>query len=209
MGIQKTELKRQSLHIIIGLAVIFLLYKEILTATHLFIILILSGILSLLSLRFRIPIIYWFLRNFERPKQPRRFPGKGFIFFLIGVLLVIKLFERDVALAAIMILTLGDSISHIIGKNFGRVRHPLNGSKSVEGTIVGVFTGFIGVLILTLLIKNFSVGLLAAFLGSLVAMSIEALELKLGGGEVDDNIIVPLVSGTVIYLIQTNFAIFV
>lgn len=208
MRVDKLEIKRQAFHLALGLSVIFLLFKGILVPGTLFIILLISGGLSFLSLKFKIPIVSWFLRHFEREKALKTFPGKGFIFFLAGVLLVIKLFEKDIALAAIMILTMGDSVSHVIGRHIGRIKHPLNGLKSIEGTIAGIIAGFVGILGLIWLIPGFSITLLQAFFASLIAITLEAIELKMGGSAVDDNFIVPLVAGATIYLIQTNFGVF-
>jgi len=52
------------------------------------------------------------------------------------------------------------------------------------------------------------VSALEAFFGSLIAMFVESVEFKLSDNIVDDNIIVPLVSGTVMYLISTGFSVF-
>lgn len=208
MVIDKLEIKRQTFHLLVGLFVIFLLVKGILIPTTLFIILLISGTLSFMSLKFKIPVINWFLKHFEREKALKTFPGKGFIFFLAGVLLVIKLFERDVALASVMVLSAGDSVSHIVGRHIGRIKHPLNGLKSIEGTVSGIIAGFIGILLLIWLIPGFSVTALQAFFASVVAITLEAIELKMGGGSVDDNFIVPLIAGTTIYLMQTHFSVF-
>ncbi len=185
MEINKFEIRRQAVHICLGL---------ILNSLILFIILIIGIIISILSRKFRIPVIYSFLKLFERKHTLKTFPGRGTISFLIGCLLVLQLFEKDIALASIMILTFGDSVSHLFGWHIGRKRHPLNCLKSIEGNIAGAIAGFLGAM--------FFISPLPALLASFGAMTAEAVELKMNERIVDDNIIVPLVAGTIIYLIS-------
>jgi len=147
MKINRFELRRQVFHICLGLAIIILLINNILNSLILFIILIAGILISILSKKFKIPIVYSFLKIFERKDALKTFPGKGAISFLMGCLLVLQLFERDIALASIMILTFGDSVSHLFGLHFGRKKHPLNCLKSIEGNITGAITGFLGAII--------------------------------------------------------------
>ncbi len=194
MEINKFEIRRQAVHICLGLIIVILLINNILNSLILFIILIIGIIISILSRKFRIPVIYSFLKLFERKHTLKTFPGRGTISFLIGCLLVLQLFEKDIALASIMILTFGDSVSHLFGWHIGRKRHPLNCLKSIEGNIAGAIAGFLGAM--------FFISPLPALLASFGAMTAEAVELKMNERIVDDNIIVPLVAGTIIYLIS-------
>ena len=194
MEINRFEIRRQAFHICLGLIIVVLLTHNILNSLILFIILIAGILISILSKKFKIPVIYSFLKIFERKDTLKTFPGKGTISFLIGCLLVLQLFERDIALASIMILTFGDSVSHLFGWHMGRKKHPLNCFKSIEGNIAGAITGFIGAI--------FFISPLPALLASFGAMTAEAVELKMNNKIVDDNIIVPLVAGTIIFLIR-------
>jgi len=194
MEINRFEIRRQAFHICLGLIIVVLLTHNILNSLILFIILIAGILISILSKKFKIPVIYSFLKIFERKDTLKTFPGKGTISFLIGCLLVLQLFERDIALASIMILTFGDSVSHLFGWHMGRKKHPLNCLKSIEGNIAGAITGFIGAI--------FFISPLPALLASFGAMTAEAVELKMNNKIVDDNIIVPLVAGTIIFLIR-------
>lgn len=194
MSLNWLEIKRQLLHVLIGTVVLFLLILNILTPLHLFLIIIISSILSILSKNFRIPIVAWFLDNFERKKDRIKFPGRGFISFFIGTLLAIKLFEPPIAYASIMVLTIGDTVSHLIGNHIGRTKHPLNSYKSLEGNIAGGIAGFIGAM--------FFVQPWLAAIGSFGAMTIEAIQFKMNNTIIDDNIIVPLVCGAFIMTAQ-------
>jgi len=194
MEINKFEIRRQAFHICLGLIIVVLLINNILNSLILFVILLIGILLSILSKKFKIPVIYSFLKIFERKATLKTFPGKGTISFLIGCLLVLQLFDRDIALASIIVLTFGDSVSHLFGWHMGRKKHPLNCFKSIEGNIAGAITGFIGAM--------FFISPLPALLASFGAMTAEAVELKMNNRIIDDNIIVPLVAGTIIHLIR-------
>ena len=97
-------------------------------------------------------------------------------------------------MASIMILALGDSVSHLYGLHYGRIKHPLSSTKFFEGTIAGFIAGFIGALIF--------LPWLEAFLASLAAMAVEAIEIKIGAGQVDDNLIIPVVAGAAVLAVR-------
>jgi dolichol kinase len=197
MEINKFEIRRQIFHICLGLAIVFLLQHNTINSLTLFVVLIIGIITSLLSKKYKIPIIYHFLKIFERKKTIKNFPGRGTISFFIGCLLVAQLFERNIALASMMVLTFGDSISHLVGWHIGRKKHPLNCLKSIEGNVAGAIAGFIGAM--------FFVSPLYALLASFGAMTAEAVEIKMNERIVDDNITVPLVAGTVMHLLRIYF----
>ena len=124
-----------------------------------------------------------------------RFPGRGTLFFVIGSLLVIQLFELKIALAAIMVLTLGDSVSHLFGAQFGQIKNIFNGKsrKLLEGTLAGTVAGFFGAMLF--------VPIPEAFLGSLGAMIAEVVQIDFNEKTLDDNMVVPLVAGTVMLIV--------
>jgi len=191
--IDSLELKRKILHMLVGISALLLLIYNIITPLIIFIVLIAGIFVSLLSLKIRIPLISWFLDNFERDKDKNRLPGKGVIFAFIGVLLVLQLFEKNIALASLAILTFSDSISLLIGKYFGKTKSILNKNKNIEGTIAGILIGPI--------FACFFVPFYLAFAGSLTAGISELLTIKIGNIKIDDNLIIPLAAGTIIFLI--------
>ena len=105
-------------------------------------------------------------------------------------------FPKDVALASMIILALGDSIAPLIGR-YGRIRHPFSKKKFLEGAIIGFIAGFIGAIIF--------VEAIPALIASLVAMIIEGIDLEFRFNPLDDNIFMPLISGLVILLMRTIF----
>lgn len=195
------EIKRKIAHLCTGLFLVITYFYGFLTQRYLFFLIIFFGIISLISLKFKLPVANFLLQNFERKKYIKQFPFKGMIFFLGGSLLVIKLFPKDIALASIMILTLGDSTAYLIGQFLGKTKLAFNGLKKLEGILAGMFLAFFG----SILFVSYT----EAFFGSLFAMIVEGAGFKIGVSDIDDNFIVPLVAGTVIYLFRTGFKIFI
>ncbi len=187
------ELKRKILHILIGITALLLLVYDIINSLIIFVILTIGVFVSLLSLKIRIPIISWFLDNFERNKDKNTLPGRGIIFAVVGSLLTIQLFETNIALASIIILTFADPISHLIGKYFGKTKSPLNKTKNIEGHIVGA--------IISSLFAMFFVHPVLAISGSLAAMLFESIIIEVQKIQLDDNLIIPLAAGTTMFLI--------
>lgn len=192
----KPEFFRQIIHLVVGIITVILFYYEFITPWTVFLIVLVGLLLSFIVKRIRVPVVSFCLDLWEREEIKKTFPGKGMIFFFIGVLLVTKLFERDIALAAIMILALGDSLSHLVGEQFGKIRNIFNGKskKLLEGTVAGIVSGTIGALLF--------VPFPQAFLGSTAAMIAEVIKIDFNERTLDDNVVVPLVAGTVMYIIR-------
>jgi dolichol kinase len=194
--ISRLKIKRAAFHILLGTIILCLsinFYNKV--RLILFLVLAFGIILSLLSLRFKLPFIYFMLKKFEKPRYIRKFPGKGTLFFVAGSLLVLKLFSRTMAFASIAILTFADPLASLSGLLFGRkgYKKPFKTFKKIEGTIAGIAIGFFA--------AAFFVPYIEAILASVAAMLAEALTLKLGGDDVDDNIIVPLAAAMAMYLV--------
>ncbi|MBI2671388.1 hypothetical protein HYX16_00470 [Candidatus Woesearchaeota archaeon] len=196
----RLEVRRKIAHILLGLTIVSGLYFKIIEEKYLFFAIIFVTVLSLLSAKFKLPVVSFLLRKFERENLLNDFPFKGALFFLGGALLTIRIFSKDIAMASIMILTFGDSVSFLFGKFLGKIRLKFNDLKNLEGILAGMLAAFIGSL--------FFVNIIEAFFASLMAMFIEGAGFKIGVSDVDDNLIVPLVAGTVIYLFRTNFVVF-
>lgn len=186
------ELKRQIFHILLGMAFVVLLMYGFISKEIIFAAIIAGIALSYLSKKTKVPIIYNLLETFERKDKIKDFPGKGIIFYFIGVFIALLLFPKDIAMASIMVLALGDSISHLFGLHFGKTKHPLSKTKLLEGTIAGFIAGFTGAL--------FFLPWHEAFFASLIAMAVEAIEIKIGAQQVDDNLIVPFAAGAAVWL---------
>lgn len=193
--VDELEFRRQMLHLVAGVVVVVLLYFNIINVYIIFLILLIGVTLSIISKKIKIPFIYWMLKNFDRPHHIKSFPGKGPLFMVLGIFLSLLFFQKNVALASIMILSVGDSLSHIVGRYFGKTKHPLSNVKLLEGSVVGTIAAFLGALIF--------VNALEAFLASLAAMTFEAVDIKAKKHFADDNLLIPVISGAVISLIRT------
>lgn len=190
------ELRRQILHVITGTIILFGYYYDLISSLGLFLILISGVLLSFIVKYQRIPLISDFLELFQREDEQKTVPAKGAIFFFLGVLLATKIFTKDIALASIAILTFGDSVSHIFGKEFGRMKNFLNknSKKVLEGSFAGAICGSLGALLF--------VSPVEAILASFIAMLSELAEMKFAEKIIDDNLLIPLVAGTVITLLR-------
>lgn len=129
---------------------------------------------------------------FERLHHFKSFPGRGPIFFTLGASLCFLLFPPPLAYASLMILSVGDSVSHLIGRQFGKVKTPLHPEKYIEGSIVAFLLSVPFAFL-------FFPHLLTVILASLAAMLVELPTLRLGPWRVDDNLLIPLVAGSVMW----------
>jgi undecaprenyl-diphosphatase len=182
----KFELRRQIAHLLTGLSIVILLKYKILSPEILFGVLVLGGIVSIISRKYRIPVIWKILKFFERPNVINYFPGKGSFFLVLGSLLTLVLFPRDIALAAITIMAVGDAITTVIGTYFGKIKNPLCPSKHLEGTIMAI--------ILSTIAAFSFVSFEKAFLGAVAGMAFESLTVRFFDRIIDDNILIPLVA---------------
>lgn len=190
----KPETKRRIFHIVNGIVFVSLIYFGIITPLVLIIILIVGGMFCLLSLKYKIPIIDSLLKHLERPEDIKVFPGKGSFYYVLGVLLVLVLFEKDIAMASIMIMALGDSVAPVVGHYYGKIKHPLSDKKFLEGTVAGGIAAFLGAVIFISPVE-------AAF-ASIVAMIVEGINIKFSGVSINDNISMPVAAGLVIWLLR-------
>lgn len=190
MGLNKLELKRQVFHALLGVVIVFGVLYGLLTVKSLLMIFIVGAVISALSVRWKVPVVSWFLGHFDRKGE--KIPGRGAMFFVLGSLLVLALFPRHVALASILVLAFGDAAATLVGVHLGKIRSVT--MKTLEGFFAGACAGFLGAL--------FFVDYVSAFAGSIAAMCFELLEIRLGRKVIDDNFMVPLAAGLVMYAVS-------
>jgi dolichol kinase len=171
---------------IFGIFIVLMLYLHWFNIYHLLVILFLGLLFSYLCKHYDVPVASWMMEKFERPEYRKTFPGRGPIFFMTGSILVVYVFPLKIALASILVLSLGDAISHIFGKLLSKKTYVH--LKSLEGTVAGVLVAFLGALIF--------VNIYAAIFGSSLAMLIENIKMDY----FDDNLLVPLVAALVMSL---------
>ena len=188
------ELNRQLFHLFLGLIIVALLLYEIIDKKIMLFLALIGLVLSYSCKKAKIPAIYQLLKIFERKEDLKAFPGKGMIFYFIGCCVSLFLFSNEIAMASIMVLALGDSISHIFGLHYGKTKTFLSKTKFLEGTIAGFIAGFAGALMF--------LPWLEAFFASLSAMIIEAIEIKIGTKQINDNLIVPFAAGAAVWILR-------
>lgn len=136
-----------------------------------------------------------FVMKFERNDAPR--PFLGAIWFYTGCGISFIIFPFAVASAACAMLALGDAISTIVGKRFGRRR--ILSTKTIEGSLIffimAIFAGIV------------FVNPVIALAGAIVASMAELLpDLALFSslkkkGIIDDNWTIPIIAGFVMSLL--------
>ncbi len=189
----KFELRRQIAHLVIGGILVFLIELNLITVNILILVLILGGLLSLITKYRPIPLLHDLLIKFERAEDLKYFPGKGPFFMILGTLLCLAFFPIEIAKAAIVILAIGDSISHIVGRYFGKTPVPFAPNKKLEGTIVAIILSTLGALLFVNIEK--------AFIASLIVISLEAIYPAKIARFFDDNLMVPLLAGLIMLYI--------
>lgn len=112
----------------------------------------------------------------------------GATYILWCVVATVALYRRDIAVAALAFIVVGDTLAALIGRKFGRHKF---GRKSLEGSL--------GCLVGTLLVAFVAPGLATsvAVTGAVVATVTEAFS-----GPIDDNVSVPLISGLAMHFLE-------
>ena len=130
----------------------------------------------------------WFTSRFSvLLKESESSQTLGSTYLLAATLLAFLLFDRDVAVLALLFVAVGDPLAALVGQRYGRARIR---KKSVEGSLafmVGAAqVGWV------LIAGGLDISLWVVMSGAAVAALVELLSLP-----PDDNITVPLVAGAV------------
>ncbi len=182
---KRFEIARQIIHIVLGLATVVLLYFGIISKWFVLGIAIIIAVIFFIRLKWELPIIDKIISKFERPRKRHHYEGP--LAFFLGMFAVLFVFEKNTALAGIMIMVLGDSASTIFGRLFGRIRIPWS-RKTIIGSVSGIVFGFLGALLF--------VPALHAIIASFVAMIVESFDKDLI--DINDNILMPVSASAVI-----------
>jgi undecaprenyl-diphosphatase len=186
---ENLELRRQIAHAITGIVLIFLVVMGVVDAVTLAVVLV-AGLAGVVIIKnYRIPVVSKILEFFEREKDLRLFPGKGPFFFILGSFLALLFFRRDIALASIAVMAIGDAAATVTGYYFGKYKNPFNPLKHLEGT-------FLAIILSTVAAFTF-VPFNLAFLGSIVGIIFESLTIKFLDRVLDDNLLIPIIAGIV------------
>lgn len=109
--------------------------------------------------------------------------------YVTALVILSSLFPIDLAVAALMVLGVGDPAAAIIGRRFGRIRTV--GGRTLEGSLAFVVAGFLAAWA-TLAVWHPDAGALPAL--ALAAAVGGAVGELLSRGHLDDNLVIPLVA---------------
>ena len=124
----------------------------------------------------KIPLFHFLFREKEESQL------SGHVFFIIGAIISISVFSKDIAYTSILMTTFGDLSAALVGKTFGRNRI-FGKAKSLEGCAAEFAV-------------NFLIGYV--FLGNLIiayVMAFTATIVEATAGKIDDNLAIPVFSG--------------
>lgn len=130
----------------------------------------------------RLPLFYELTMKMSRSNERKHFIAPP-VFLAVGIILVLLIFPRNIAYTSITIVAIGDPLAAYAGGKLGR-RHV--GRKSLEGFAIGTFAAFA----LTLFLVPPNIGAIGSIVGMIVELA----------GVLDDNLTIPLSSGTAMYL---------
>jgi phytol kinase len=132
-----------------------------------------------LDLDFKIPFFHKFIRSKEEHS------ASGVIFFLSSAIIALAAFDTSIALAALLMTTFGDMLAAVVGARHGTTI--LFRNKTVVGFVTELITNLVVAVIISL---TFSVNIYI-----LIVMAFAATITEIMVDELDDNLIVPIVSG--------------
>jgi phytol kinase len=187
----KFEIKRKFIHIFALLYLVIYLYFEY-KFNHNIGLLALAIILTFFLIldyfrvlkQKKIPIFHIFWRESEKNKLG------GQVYFILGALISFAVFDKSIAITALLMTIFGDMAAAIFGISFGK--HWIKGLKETawEGVIAQFFVDLI---IAFIILNNLFISLLMA----LIATTVETLFTH-----VDDNLSIPIFSGLVGQIIK-------
>lgn len=170
----KNEIARKTIH----LSSIFVIFSDT----------FLNHSLTIFALIFLI-LIYLFselLRNKFKTNSISRitnycsynFEKKSFVYspliFALSILILLTFFPKSQAYVGIIVLTLGDGISGLVGKLFGRNKIFYNKKKSFEGSFSMFIVSFFSLIFFT---KNIQLSFIISMVGTIVeSFSNEAID---------------------------------
>ena len=190
--IEIVDYKRKLMHFFMGISFVYVMHSEIDFIKYkleliMAALLLFTLALSLIAKSLRPKPLMDILKHFDKPEDLKVFPAKGAVYYLIGALITILLFDRDIASASILILAVGDPLAHVFGMYYGKTKLLINDKKVLEGTLAGTFFATIA--------ASFIVPFPISFFGAAFGMIAEAFELEFLN--LDDNFFIPVVAGFV------------
>ncbi len=147
-----------------------------------------------IELKKKVPLIsllWWVKRKKEKEKLGAE------VFFLIGSIICLAVFDLRVAIAAILMTTFGDLAAALIGKRFGKHWLPYLKNRAWEGIIAELAADLIiGFIVLrTTFWWLGGVGFGQPLWPVIIVMAITATVVETIISKLDDNLLIPVFSG--------------
>lgn len=144
-----------------------------------------------------LPISKFMIRAEEQLKESAMVP------YLMGVLLTIITFPKEIALVGIYTLAFADPLSAIIGIKFGK--HKISETRSYEGS----FAFFICTFLCSLLVlSGYYYGMTPSILIISFILGCAGTILDLFPMKIDDNLTIPLFTSSLLWVLTVLFGIF-
>ena len=147
---KELELRRKLFHLILGSCIAFAVYLLKPVYGNLVLVPLVLGVVVMLLIPRVMPknkVAGQLMYHFERRKDIETFPFKGAIHYGIGVFFPILLLDVKTACAIVLVLSVGDAFSTLIGKFHGKTRIHQMGFKSVEGSLAFLVSAFVVALV--------------------------------------------------------------
>ena len=185
------EIGRKIIHItiLIVLAAYFIIQDSMVSAGYTAVLAKQVALLSLVALLIIFLILEYlrlelgwrmpFFSQFIRPKEQNRM--YGVIYFLSATIISLAVFNKEIALAALLMTTFGDMVAALIGKKYGTTLIYRN--KTWAGFLAEMGTNLVvGFLVLDSIYVILGMAIVATVVETLV-------------DELDDNLLIPILSG--------------
>lgn len=185
----KVELTAKSLHLLLGVLLVLLLRAEVLRLGVFGLLIVLYAALLLFNYRYERELL---TRALSIGRADARIPGLDFLVYIVAAWIVWWLFPAPIASAAILILAVADPLAHLISGGFGGTRAATTRKSYLYGGIAGVVGGTLAAWLY--------VPFVPALLASMVAMIVEAGELRVADHHIDDNLTIPLAAAITLTL---------
>ena len=204
----KLEIARKGIHILsTSFILIYLIFAYLfnhkvgLFALAFLLVVLIESEYVRIELGKKIPLIsrLWAVK---RAKEKEKLGGE--VFFLIGAIICLAIFNLPIAIAAILMTTFGDLAAALIGKKFGKHWIQNLKNRAWEGVIaefiINIIIGFL--IIGTFINKDISGWII------IITMAVTATVVETIINKLDDNLLIPVFTGfngQIVLLIVSSF----
>lgn len=187
------EIKRRIVHSTgVFIPVLYLLNIATWTSIGLIISILTTTVLILEYYRLKKNYTNIIYKRLTRPYESEKIAG--YALYMVGMLIAWILYSPIAAVSGMLLLSLGDPISGIIGSLKNE-----NNKWIIRFSVIIIFA----LIILPLNISElgYTIGTITAILGALSAFVVDEFKPKINGQIIDDNLTIPVVSGLIITVI--------